>query len=1172
MISTVGELLAALEPLPHAARLRYTAVTAHRLSARGRLGPLLTELDALGPYERRLAALAALTAGKPGYLAARLADPDPVVRRYALRGARRLPVPDAAVEAAYEDAPAVVRAGLVRLLRDGRRPGLAERLVPRVRAEYGDRDAARLLAGCSREFTARVLPELAGALAYEDWSALAVRHPGAVLDHAERELDGLPSRSRDLWWRRHATAIAAALPAAPERVLDLLERSGPDGLPGPVHDRLGDLVAVDAERVARWFADPRRAVGRWERTPGRAVMHRLVSADPASLPRLGALWFHRGAFGLLLRSVPPARRPAFVDAVVDAGRPGGNVRAHEGVLARLPAAERHGRARAAVEALRAEGTTDWPLWGSLALLPPAEARPELLAALDTNDADARGTIWERLSVNAGLTGDPVEVATVLALAAGRLANERDPVRQEALSAFDELPVPLLAAALDADPATVSPGTATTVPPSGDRTGADCLERLCRDALRARDCSALSRDTVRSLAVNLLASGDAPGGEHRGATAPRTAVRIIEALTAHTGTVVLRRPGDVSPGGGTRALLDALGPWLDRTAARGDFAPLLALITSFGHHAYRIPELQDRLEQALRTCPDGIFGEAAAAWLADPATRGHRVARLLEREPSAVFLPPVLAVVAAERTDLLDLALTGSPVPGGRFPAAGAPRTLPPFRYADRWLPRQQRDAVRLAADAIADSGRGLDERAALLRAVAPVPAHGRALIQRYAAGAPGPQKAADSPAGRAEAALTSAALTGAALAPAAHTDDPASALAVLLDHAGDDGAVAAWSAAGRAAAHARPSRLAALFHDVLTRERGVKVTVRKAAARLTARHLSPAAAVRLLSTVARTPGTHPDVRVTVLGLAPALLPAEEMWGLLESAVTDGPDAARRALTEPDPTELPAADRPRYGELLARLPFVAEGQAPDLALSVLGDWARYTPAAGAALVDVYTDLASPRRPWRARSALMELARSGLPHPIGGVEPGSLLHDVVDRLLVLIAAGEPEGGGREDDLPARRRLESLVGPAAGDHRTCAALARRLAADPAVTAARTSLLVRAVDLEADAAGLRRSLRGLTAVVEGRPVLAFRVAGDLEEAHRYGPPLADPAAALAAVGDLSGDGDLVRGLLAVGLATALGARQGWPDACRSAVVGLRRHPEQEVREAAYAIVLGGS
>ncbi|KIF03420.1 hypothetical protein PL81_24355, partial [Streptomyces sp. RSD-27] len=139
------------------------------------------------------------------------------------------------------------------LLRDGRRSGLAERLVPRVRTAYGDRDAARLLPGCSPEFTARLLPELAGALAPEDWNALAVRHPAAVLDQAERELGDVPERLRDRWWKHHATGIAAALPAAPGRVLHLLERHGPGSLPGPVHDRLGDLVAVDAERVARWL-------------------------------------------------------------------------------------------------------------------------------------------------------------------------------------------------------------------------------------------------------------------------------------------------------------------------------------------------------------------------------------------------------------------------------------------------------------------------------------------------------------------------------------------------------------------------------------------------------------------------------------------------------------------------------------------------------------------------------------------------------------------------------------------------------------------------------------------------------------------------------------------------------------------------------------------------------
>ncbi|MFE7599699.1 hypothetical protein [Streptomyces sp. NPDC057494] len=1183
MISTAEQLLAALEPLPHAARLRLTAVTAHRLAARsapgapGRSGgpggseghdrpdendgpdasdlrTLLAALDARGPYERRLAALAALTAGDLDHLAARLGDPDPVVRRYALRGARRLPVADAAVEAAYDDAPAVVRADLARLLRDGRRPALAERLALRVRTEYGDRDAALLLPGCSTEFTARLLPELAGALAPEDWSTLAVRHPVAVLDQVERELTDMPERLRDLWWRRHATGIAAALPAAPERVLDLLERYGPPNPPGPVLDRLGDLVTVDAERVARWFADPERAAARWERTPGRAIMRRLVAADPPSLPLLGVRWFHREAFRDLLRSVPPARRARFADAVVAAAGPVRNVRVHEGLLALLPPAERHARTRTRIEVVRAEPHTGWDLWGLLALLPPAEARPELLAALGTRNAEERGAVWDHLIANAGHSRDPEQIAEVLALAAGRLVNERDPVRGEALSAVAELSAPLLAAAFAAE----APSAGSAAPRSVSVSVSESVERLCLDALRARDCSDETRDTIRRLVVTLL-SGDA------GATAPRTALRLVEALTAHTGTVELGALGPALRGGGADAVLDVLGPWLDRATASGDTVPLLALVGSAGRRAHRIPELQHRLELALRTCPDERFGEVAAAWLADAAARGERVGTLLAQEPSAAFVPQVLAVLAAERTDLLDRALPASPPPGGRFPMAGAPRPLPPFRYADRWLPRQQEAAVRLAEAAVADTGRGLDERAALLRAVAPVPRYGRALLQRYTA--PAPAVAGQHEAGR----DSDAPLTAAALDAAARTDDPASALGALLDHAGDDRAAAAWSAAGRAAAHARPSHVAALLRDVLTRETGVKVTVRKTAARLAARHLPPGAATALLSTVARTPGVHPDVHATVVGLATTLLPDEAMWALLESAAADGPDAARDALLAVSPADLAPAHRARYGALVTRLALAPGDGTANQAVSGLGNWARFSPAAGTALAALYVDLAQPRNVYRAGYELTELARSGLPHPLGGVAPGSLLHGVVDRLLASVAAGEPEGGGRDGDLPARRRLRSLLDHALGDHRMCAALARQLASEPAVVTARTDLLVRAIDLDAPEPELLLALRELTAAVAGRPVLAARVAEEMEEAHRYGRPLADPGPALAAVRVLGGDGGLVEGLLAVGLATALGTRLDWPEAWRAAVVELRRHPEPDVREAAYETVVGG-
>ncbi|MFJ8165845.1 hypothetical protein ACIRBY_33685 [Streptomyces sp. NPDC096136] len=1199
MTFTAGELLAALEPLSHADRLRHTALTAHRLARRGELRPLLDALDALGPYERRLAALAALVGGEAGHLAARLADPDPVVRRYAVRATRGLPVPDAAVEAAYDDAPAVVRADLARLLRDGRRSGLAERLVPRVRTEYGDRDAARLLPGCSPEFTARLLPELAGALAPEDWNTLAVRHPAAVLDQAERELGDLPEQLRDRWWKQHATGVAAALPAAPGRVLDLLERHGPGSLPGPVHDRLVDLVAVDAERVVRWLSHPARTHERWERLPGRAVLVRLAAAGSPSLPGLAARWFHRGAFPELLRSLPPPRRPAFLDAVLTARGPRAGLRAHEGLLALLPADERYARARAALAELRAGGGTAWDVWGMMSLLPPAEARPGLLAALGTGDADARGSLWIRLVLNADRTRVPGEVAQVLVAAAGRLANERDPVRQEALDAFADLRPSLLLAALHEVVPTAG---------AGERTAAALLERLCRDALRARDCSPATRRTVRRLALNLLAASaeaaelpeaaaptapagaaaptapagaaaptapagaaapTAPAGADPadGAGAARTALRLVEALTAHTGAVDLGDLGRDLPVRGIRALLGVLGPWLDRAAGQGDFTPLLALTASCGNRAHRLPELHDRLERALHTCPDGAFGALAAAWLAAPATRRARVGVLLEREPSAVFVPEVLAVLAAERTDLLDPVLTGNPPPDGRFPAAGPARPLPPFRHADRWLPRQQRAAVRLAAAVVADPGRGLDERAALLRAVAPVPRYGRELLRRYA-----PTGAAGTRLEEGDGSAAGTVLGMAALDAAARTDDPASALEDLLALAGDDRASAAWSAAGRAAAHARPTRVAALLRSVLTCESGVKVTVRKAAARLAVHHLPPGAATALLTRVGRTPGVHPDVLAAVLGLAPALLPAEEVWELLESAAADGPEAARSVLLDPGPADLAPAHRARYGELVARLPFVSQEPTAGRAVSLLSDWARYAPAAGAALAEVYTDLSTSRGATRAGYGLRNLAGSGLSHPTGGVQPGSLVHGVVERLLELVAAGEPEGAGPGRDLPARRRLEGLVGPGLGDPRTCAALARRLEVEPALASTRTTLLVGAVDLTADGPELLGALHELARAVRGRPVLAARAAEVLETMHRYGDPLPDPAEALDAAGRLADGGALAEGLLAIALARAVGVRQQWPDACRAVVLALRRHPDREVRETAYATVLGGN
>ncbi|MEU1808828.1 hypothetical protein [Micromonospora aurantiaca (nom. illeg.)] len=62
------------------------------------------------------------------------------------------------------------------------------------------------------------------------------------------------------------------------------------------------------------------------------------------------------------------------------------------------------------------------------------------------------------------------------------------------------------------------------------------------------------------------------------------------------------------------------------------------------------------------------------------------------------------------------------------------------------------------------------------------------------------------------------------------------------------------------------------------------------------------------------------------------------------------------------------------------------------------------------------------------------------------------------------------------------------------------------------------------------------------------------------------DPAALAETVGHLAGRGDLAGGLFAVAL-VAHGSEFGWKTPWRDLLVGLRRHPDADVREAAYTL-----
>ncbi|MBC2876537.1 MULTISPECIES: hypothetical protein [Streptomyces] len=1122
MLRTADTLLAALDPLPHPHRLRRLALTVPDLAERGTLTAVLDDLDGRGAYERRLAALAALAGRQEHFLAARLADPDPVVAGYALRGARTLPLPDAAIETAYEDASAATRDRIARFLWAGDRPGLTERLVTRLRAQGDVTEAARLLPGCSGPFVTTALPGLAHAVTSP--VRLARRHPGPFLDQAERDLaERPPGVERTDWWQRHAGALAVVTATHPERVLTLLERHGPGTLPDCLRRSAAALVAADAERFVRWLVAPERDHPRYEPHLPSGAFRALVRADPPSLPLLGRHWLRSAPhLTALVKAVPPGRRAAFLDEVTAADEPG---RAPLGDLALLPRERRWAEVRGSLAEPDAEQMFWLDLLDTRAHGPFDEARPHLLAALDRPDAGDRAAVWPLLVACAGRDGGRAAVAEVLELMTRRLRNERDPVRADALGALAGLN-PARFAAEDIGP----------------------LDRILLDALGARDASAATRDALRRLAAGLLVAHGT--GEGAQPALPQWALHALERITGHMGDRDFGPLHRTLRRGQEHRLFEVLRPWLEAAHEKADHRLLFAFTTALGRRAHRMSALQRMLEDALGTADDEEFRTAVRLWLEPPATRDERVARVLEREPSAAALPPVLEALAARRTDLLDTLLGDRP-PYGRFLPPGADRPLPGPRHGDRLLPRQQEAVVRVARAVVTDASRPLPERAAALHAVAGLPAGHRLALDQL--GAP------------------DVLLAEAALAALPRAGRPAEVLGTLLGHAGGDRARVAVYAAGHAARSVAPSELARQLEDVLLRQPGAKVTSRKEAVRLAARLLPAPRAAALLAAAYRIPDQHPDVRAAVVASAVPLVGAPDLRAVLDDA-SRGLPRVQRALLMPNPWHLAAEHRPRYARLVAEVCSTTDPEVREEALDRLAAWAPYAPEAATVLGRTVTDL-DVRVGWReAARALGSLAISGAPHPVGGAAPGSLFHDTIADLLTAVRRAEYDA--RPDrDRPASQRLRWLllrlphrVDP--GTVPVLEAVADQLADEPSVAEHRAGLLRSLILPDQELGVLRARLSALADALRGRPGLACRTAEYLERQVAGATP-PDPAAVLAAARHTAAADGVPGGLLAVALVAAQGRRLGWPEEWRVLLRELRRHEDGDVRAAALEAVV---
>ncbi|MER5640121.1 hypothetical protein ABT095_24650 [Kitasatospora sp. NPDC002227] len=1111
--AAVDRLLTDLDPLAHPDRMRELAAWARADSAR----PLLDELAGRGSYGHRLAVVAAAVSGDVPFLADRLADHDAVVRSQALKASLRLPVADAAFERAMDDAPAAVRRQLATAVVRGGRTALAERLLPTVREQWGDEEAARLLPGCGPEAVARLLPEL--FLAVTRWRALGRCHPDPVLDEVARQLADLPEQARTPWWYRNGDVFAAVAATRPLRVLGLLELHSPAQLPVPVRGVLGHLLKAAPGRTLRLLTAPERHAHPAHTLLSRTALSRAARLGPPELLDLGRARSHdSGALARLLRALPPSRREAFYDAVT-AGQDLSRSSLGEQLLDALPRRRAQTEARRTAEQAAERGEPWAAVLAAVAHLPVADARPRLLAATRRPAAEDRAQAYPLLVRNVARARDGAAVPELLA-DLERLRNEQEPVRTPALAALAELPPALLTAA-----------------------DAAALGRITTAALEARDSSWRTWPALTDLALAVLREHAASGR----AELIGWALRTLEQLSGRTGAL-LGRLDTALRRGQEHQVFEALRPWLEAKAGQADHTLTLALARALGRRAHRLPGLQELLWQAVRSGNDSAVRQAVDLWLEAPATRAERALRVLELEPSAAVLRPVLNVLARRRTDLLHLVLGDTP-PYGRFLTPGS-RWLPSLYGIGRWTPGQQAAAARLLKRAADDASLPKHTRAGHLRTAVTVPGLGLGIVRRYL----------DSP---------DTVLGEAALGALVWADRPADALPLLLAHAADDRARVALYAAARAARFVRPSELEQVLRTALfpTGEGAptAKVTSRKELVRLAATTLPVATAAELLAEAFGLPGQHRDVQAACVTVAVDLLRSPAAWQLLEDAA-DGPPVCQAALLRARPYELREEDRPRYARLVGQVTRSEDRETADAALGLLAGWAPWHPEAAGLLLARAVDLGN-RTAWRsAADGLVTLAAA----PDGA---GPLLAALGE--LVAADAGDPDAEA-ERDRPARQRVDHLVARLTTavtmrrepGYRTAAlSAAELLGADSDFLAQGTRLSATALALEAPPAELLTALRRLAGRHTDRPALAARTAETLRHRLSTARGPGDPLALLHAAERLTADGDHAGGLLAVALTQALGTRTTWPDEWRTRLRALRRHPLPDVREAALSL-----
>ncbi|MGH4030008.1 hypothetical protein ACQB60_13830 [Actinomycetota bacterium Odt1-20B] len=1109
---TAAWLSAHFDSLPFPARMTALARYARTLTPAA-YATLHGALDGGSPDERHTALFLAVVRRDLDTVAAALTDP--LLRRRALSAARRLPVPEQALERLALSDSGAARRETYRILRLSRRRPLAARLLPLVHERFGARDAALLLPACPEQTVTDWLSRIEPAQGV--LNTLARTAPTAVAETLTRRRPG--HRDRHRFRRRHQAVASLAAERDPRAGLLLLER-GPELL---TRRAARSVLRRPAQALEILRAAPVASDGSARELPlpagplppsVRRAVQELPLDDRVDLARrcpvgpraIGGTRHDVAPDGLLMLLPAPQRRQLIEERTARVHR----VRSlPTSTLTALAPADRAQLVRPWVKRWARQ---EWTMTRLAAVLPLPDGEPLLREETEHHRRHHRELAWPALLACAELHGDPAEFARI-ALHCERAWHDQDEVRHSALRQLASAPPRLLMAL----PERVLRDVAVTTVQSRDSTAPTlaAAERLLR---RTAQSAAARGEGARAAYATALLCEITSDPRFRGPVTPlRTDTETARAIWDAAPSRVRERPDLSTP------FAELLAPCL------GD-----------------IPDLDSLVRRTAREHEDPqLAARAAAAWVAPARLREQRCAELIATDASFATVPIVLRTVAARRTDLLEPVLAAAPAGlTGRTRPRPTPWAQPlPHTARGRWLPAQRQawdeHHARVATDELAPLRTRADAAAQLRDAE---------LLMTLADTAPQPVAAA-----------ALAALGDTAGAPGDTATTPVTAgplLDALLRHAAGGGVRGrAAMASVRHLLEGLTDQEAVRLLGPVARRTDAPVGTRKEAVRALG-VLHEEAAFDALLAAWDAPGQHRDVRAVVARfLVPCITHSDVADRLARQAHEP---AIREAVLHTRGGAVPDSAARAYRDFLTHLAKDGDDDTAAAACRVLTAWlTRASEAAMNAVADLAVDQRRSRRVWDAA------ARQLVWFPRGPAT-AAVLQRVFDELVALGGAAD-----RQVAADALRRLATLPDGLRVQEGPVSSLP--IADALGLSLRRAGLLPEAARLTWETAlaavhhgehDARRWER-LLALVEERPErLAL---GQDPYLHIPGPHARE--ALLRAVRMLRERDTAPSGALAVTLVRAGGRATGWPDVWRAELAALCAHSNADTAMAAFLV-----